>query len=359
MLIYVDKKKERQKKIRRLLLILFSLFFITLNLWQFNTSLNHSDQSLTDYQSIKHLNLWYNNADIVYLFTDKKNNTAALIIPETFNQENATTIALALSKLPQQKYNIILAPNISENDSLRNLIKIFLPQAEFNSTANAPDVIIANDTKIAAQHIIKNKLFPRTLNYKHTKKIQEIPALKNFIKNTFPPLPLPQNTLEQESQNLQSFISTHERILKDFVFLDKEPPFTSQNLFLQNIRLCLKTKENNLSCALDTTVSLKQNIINAKADLPKEDTINKVYLLTSDMKTTPQTTTRFNKDEGLRFVYQSRNALLLPEDMKLLDNPLKAFYILKEKTGINPLFDAPDMYFYKIKIKEITHDEDI
>ena len=359
MLIYVDKKKERQKKIRRLLLILFGLFFITLNLWQFNSSLNHTKQSLTDYQSIKHLNPWYNSADIVYLFTDKKNNTAALIIPETFNQENATTIALALSKLPQQKYNIILAPNISENDSLIELVKVFLPQAEFNSTTNAPDIIIANDTENAAQHIIKNKLFPRALNYKHTKKIQEFPALKNFIKNTFPPSPLPQNTLEQDSKNLQSFITTHKQSLKDFIFLNKEPSFTNQNLFLQNIRLCLKTKENNLSCALDATVSLKQNIINAKVDLATEDSINKAYFLTSDMETTSQPDIRFDEDEGLRFVYQNRNALLLPEDIKLLDNPLKAFYILKEKVGINPLFNTPDMHFYKFKIKEISYDQDI
>lgn len=359
MLIYVDKKKEKQKKIRKLLLILFILFFIIINLWQFNLSLNHAKQSLTDYQLIKHLNSWYNNADIVYLFTGNKNKTAAIIIPKTFNQENATTIALALSKISQQKYNIILASNMSKNDSLMNLIKVFLPQAEFNSSANAPDIIIANNIENAVPHIIKNKLFPHALNYKHTKKIQELPALKNFIKNTFPPMPLPKNTLEQESKNLQSFITTHKQVLKDFIFLNKEPPFTNQNLFLQNIRLCLKTKENNLSCALDTTVSLRQNITKAKAGLGKENSINKVYFLTSDMKTTPQPDIRFDEDEGLRFVYQNRNALLLPEDIKLLDNPLEAFYILKEKTGINPLFNTPDMYFYKIKLKEITYDENI
>lgn len=359
MLIYVDKKKEKQKRIKLLFLILFCLFFITINLWQFNLSLNHTKQSLTDYQSIKHLNSWYNNADIVYLFTNNKNNTAAIIIPKTFNQENATTIALALSKLAQQKYNISLASNISENDSLINLIKVFLPQAKFNFTTNAPDIIIANDTENAASHIIKNKLFPRALNYKHTKKIQEIPGFKNFIKNTFPPLSSPKNTLEQESKNLQSFITTHEQVLKDFIFLNKEPSFTNQNFFLQNIRLCLKTKEDNLSCALDTTVSLKQNIIKAKAELGKETSINKVYLLTSDMKTKPQPDIQFNEDEGLRFVYQNRSALLLPEDIKLLDTPLKAFYILKERTGINPMFSTLDMHFYKFKIKEITYDENL
>ena len=359
MLIYVDKKKEKQKKIRRLLLILFSLFFILINIWQFNLSLNRSDQSLTDYKSIKHLNLWYNNADIVYLFTSNKKNAAAIIIPENFNKENALSSALALSKLPQRKYNILLTPNLKEKDSLIKLIKIFIPAAEFNTNDNTPDIIIANNVESVAPHIIKNKLLLHTLNYKHTKKIQDFPAVKNFIQSTFPPKNPPQNILEQDNKNLQSFILAHEQALKDFIFTDKEPQFVDQNFFLQNIRLCLKTKENNLSCALDTTTSLKQNIADAKASLPEEDTIIKAYLLTSDMQISSAENTPLTDDEGLRFVYQNRSANLFPEDIKLLDNNSKAFYILKEKAGINPLFETPDMYFYKFKIKEILYDKDI
>lgn len=359
MLIYVDKKKEKQKKIRKLIFILFSLFFILINIWQFNLSLNRSNQSLTDYKSIKHLNSWYNHADVVYLFISNKKNTVAIIIPEIFNKENALSTALALSKLPQKKYNILISPEITVKEDLINLTKIFLPAAELNTSDNTPDIIITSNIENAAPYIIKNKLFLRTLNYKHTKKIQDFPAVKNFIQNTFPPANPPQNILEQDNENLQSFVSTHKQALEDFIFADKEPQFIDQNFFLQNIRLCLKTKENNLSCALDTTTSFKQNLINAKASLPKKDTIIKVYLLTSDMEISPDTGTPFKAIDGLRFVYKNRNALLFPEDIKLLDNAQKAFYILKEKAGINPLFNAPDMYFYKFKIKEISYDKDI
>lgn len=359
MLIYVDKKKEKQKKIRKLLIILFCLFLLLINLWQFNLSLNSADKSLTDYTTITHLNSWYKNAGIVYLFSSNKNKNIAVLIPEKFNRENALSTALALSRLPQKKYTVHIAPHIKEKDDLEELSKIFLPQAKFDSTSASPNIIITNNIDDATAHITEYKLFPHTINYKHAEKIQDMPALKTFLQNVFPEPPLPQNILEQDSRNIQSFISSHKQTLKNLIFLGKEPQFTDQNLFLKNIRLCLKSKQNRFSCALDKTTSFKQNLIDAKAAFEDEDSITTAYLLTSDIEIAASPNLQLNEDEGLRFVYNNRHAILFPDDIKLLGTPLQALYTLKEKAGLNPLFETADMHFYKFKIKEIDNDKDL
>ena len=97
----------------------------------------------------------------------------------------------------------------------------------------------------------------------------------------------------------------------------------------------------------------------AQAKLPQNSQINTLYLLTSDNKISPSPNTFLKDDEGLHFKYQNSETILLPEEIKNLENKDKIYYALKEKAGYNPLFNSPQMIFYKFKIKEIRKDEEI
>ena len=192
MLIYVDKKKEKQKKRRRICLILFCLFLIVINVFQFKTAQQHSLQSLTTYSSIKHLSPWFNKANTVHLLISQtKNNYSVLCIPTQLNRENTITTALALSKLPQKKYQIYLAQDITEKKLLTQLINLLHPSATITTYLNEAHMLITTDYQTASSFISNKKLFPTTLNYKHAQKLLNKAEIKQFIKQNFPSIPTP------------------------------------------------------------------------------------------------------------------------------------------------------------------------
>jgi hypothetical protein len=121
----------------------------------------------------------------------------------------------------------------------------------------------------------------------------------------------------------------------------------------------LQSKDENIVCSLSEDVSLKENLHKLLKEVPSEIDWNRFYLLTSDEEISSSKFLSLEQDEGVYFYYQGLDAFLLPEDIKKLDNIAQVFYLLKEKAGLNPLFEAPDMKFYKFKIREVTIDEEI
>lgn len=360
MLLYVDKKKEKQKKIRRCLLVLFCIFFLSINIFQFRQSLQYSKQSLVTYVSIKHLASWFRQADVVYLLKSVTGgHNAVIIVPHHLNRENVLTIASALSKLQQRQYKVFVSHKIENVKIIKGLVSLFYPQVVFVDKIEAANLLISTEFQEVKSYIFSQHLYPMVLNFKHTNRIQQNGRLMRFIDEHFVSVQQPQSELEKEAFALQQFIDDYGDDLRRFVFNHTEPQFASQNFFLQNIRVCLQSKDENIVCSLSEDVSLKENLHKLLKEVPSEIDWNRFYLLTSDEEISSSKFLSLEQDEGVYFYYQGLDAFLLPEDIKKLDNIAQVFYLLKEKAGLNPLFEAPDMKFYKFKIREVTIDEEI
>ena len=57
---------------------------------------------------------------------------------------------------------------------------------------------------------------------------------------------------------------------------------------------------------------------------------------------------------GLLFRFNNREAIMLPEYIKS-----NSFYEIKEKSGINPMYELEEMKFYQFKTVEIKRNDNI
>lgn len=357
MLIYVDKKEEKKQKIKIISLILISTFLVCANIMYFNSALQHTSEHLTDYKSITHQNNWYKQAQVVYLFNAPKPNLKKIIIiPNKLNRETITTIASILSKLKKQQTYQILS-DISDKDLLTRLIEKVAPQ--LNVSDNFPDVIITSDFSNVTETIAQNKMVPLTLNYKTAEKKLSLGEISKYINTFFPLKTAPTNQLEKEKQALETFIENNLITLKKSIIPDFYPDFSKQNLFLQNCRVCLINQNSDIFCGLSNHASflhnIKKNIAKAPADIP----LKKIILLTSDNPFDPKNISELERDEGLHFQYQKREAILLPEEILPLTNSQQILYKLKQKAGINPQHNHPNMKYNKFKTLEVNLDDNI
>lgn len=355
MLIFVDKKKEKRRKIKIFCIICFAVFFIVMNIFHFNSTLHLSNQSLTEYQSPIISNDWYKKADIVYLFNSQQ-KTKIILIPQTYNRENITTLALAFSKLPSQKTFLSFSQEISDPAPIKEVAALFFPLS--NKKTAPQKIIISTSFPSIQKDINQHKLYPVALNYKHTQKLNNINKLTSLLDSLFPTKPAPQNELEEEKEALQKFIEENKITLKDIVLRNKQPPFVLQNIFLSKNRFCLKnTKEKK--CSLHSDLSFIKNLQEMTA--PKSSLKNrlKLILLTDDSPLAVQEAPSLAKDEGLHFIFNNHEAFLFPEEIKKLDDQKNTLYIIKEKAGINPKYQADTMRLYKFKTLEIDLDDNI
>lgn len=357
MLIYVDKKKQRRQRIKLFCWISIVLLILTTNIIHFNTSLNHSQQQLTSYQTIKLDNTWYNQANTIYLFkAQPPQQQHVLIIPLQFNKENAATLALAFSKIPNVPTKLILSSELIHQKEIYQLAKIFL------STISNQDVqqkiYITSALESAKKIIIPAQLYPITLNYKHSEKLKNNPAFLKTLDTIFSPKQQPSSHLEQEKEALQCLVTENKEHLQKIINKQKIPPFALHNLFLQNVRFCLQTNQNTL-CETDTHNSFLSNLKQLLGKISTQQKVQKFILLTTEDTINTSDFITLKKDEGLHFQYQNRESLMLPHEQETLNNPIKIEYILKEKAGLNPSYTNPNMRFYKFKTLEVNLDEDI
>ena len=357
MLIYVDKKKERKRKITIISLVLLGFFIIYANVMHFKTALNKTTEHLTNYKSIKHSNNWYQNAQIVYLFSAPKPNIKKIIIiPDKINRETTTIIASILSKSKkEQTYQIL--PDVSDKNLLIQLIEKVSPK--LNSSDTNPDIIITSDFARMTDTIMQNQMIPLALNYKTAEKKLSLGEISKYV-NTFFPLKSPStNKIEKEKQVLETFVEDNILLLKNLKQADFSSNFSKQNLLLKNVRVCLINQDSVISCGLSNHASFLHNLQKILLQLPADTTPTKLILLTSDAPFNPKDGSRLEKDEGLHFRYQKRESTLLPTEIIPLTNSQQILYTLKQKAGINPQYKNPYMKYYKFKTVEVNLNDNI
>lgn len=356
MLIYVDKKKERQKKIKILCCIIAAVFIVLANIFHFKTALNQSSQKLTEYKSVKFTNTWFENAQPIYFFSSKKKSGKTIIvIPKKFNRENATTLAFALTKIPQSKTSLFFTHEINETDKIIQIAKVFHPQVEISEDA---DVIITTNLKDARKSLLKEKLYPTLLHYKYTAKSPVNPDLDNLLNRFFPPQPEPKTHLKKELSSLKEFVAENSTFLKDLILNNKEPEFSQKNTLLENVNLCLVSKTDTV-CNLSSRDSLQKKISLLQNQLPEDETPKKLLLLTSNEKLADIFSSALDDDDGLLFRYGKLKSFLMPNERQTLTNMKEISAKLKTKAGLNPEYTAPDMKFYRFKVMEVVLDEEI
>ena len=340
MLLYVNKKQERLKKIKISLIILACLLIIIANFYHLKQALHESSSSLNNYTSIKQTVSWYkDNAPIIVYQTTQK-QIKAILIPENITKQSAPAIAKSLLKTKSHPSSCLYFSKELQNNNFLQTLKEVL-DLQTSTTASACVIVSSNFDKI--KPIIKEqKLRPLSLS----KQTLKHSAFNTLLEKTFPTPKLPSNKLDQEQLALQRFAKDHQQTIQKlfsspYVF---DFPFSEQNTILKNANLCLKTK-SNIYCSLDSKLSFIQNLINAKNKLPKNSTIQKLILLTSFQ---PLNSTTLPKDSGLFFTFQSRNAILLP--FEITSNPIQT---IKQKAGINPAHSNNLMQFYQFKTVEI------
>ena len=354
MLLYIDKKKEKRRKITIVLVIVFSITLVLFNIKQFNTFLHHNLESLTTYQPLQHTNLWYKKTSPVHLFSINQPYTAKiLLIPTKLNRENATTIAIALSKLPQKKYTLNFTSEIAttEKEKLTELTTYL--HSISNKSTNKHPLIITTQLDSIKDIINSNKLYPSTFNYKQSADATFSPILDKL----FPLKRQPQTTLEIEKETLERFASDNLKEIKALILDDKEIDFTLKNIFLKNIRLCLIAKDE-ISCSLSQKNSFLKNLATAQQKLSSK-VPQKLILWTSNEQIDISPLPQLQSDEGLYFTGLNRKTYLLPQNIQPLTDTKEYLYILKQQAGLNPAYTTPDMKLYKFKTTEVILDDEI
>ena len=354
MLLYVDKKELRHRKIKLISIILSCFLILLANFICFKTTLHQTNKSLTTYKPLQITQDWYNKAGVVTLFSEKKSKQIkAIIIPQTLNRENVLTIALAFSKFADSNPNLVFADDISEQEYLQQLGALFTQSAAQTPSNN---IVITTDLNNLIPLINKQKLYPHTINYAQTAKLQHLSSLQKLLNQKFPPACQPQTAQEQQLQAIKTFANTHHADLQSLIHSSSRSiAFTTRNLILQNLGVCLSTASKT-SCCAEQNKSLQHNIHTALAGLSHHSP-QKLFLLTTPEKLSSHTT--LDTDDGVFLRYGNDETFILPQKRKQLANNTDIYAYLKQQAGLNPDYNTPDMKFYKFKTTEININDNI
>lgn len=231
MLLYVDKKKQKRRKIKITSIICASILFIVANIIHFNKALHQTSHHLTEYQSIKKTHPWYSVSDVVYFFSSKKHQSShVIIIPQTINKENTLAICLALSKIKTSKMHLSFTKDVPEKEYLQQLSTLFLNKKDEET---ASSVIITTDFNQVASIINKEKLSPSVINYQQATKLKKSEKLQNIINTRFSPRRTPQNQQEKELLAITNFAHAYKKELQNLVrYPEKTADVTIQSFLL-------------------------------------------------------------------------------------------------------------------------------
>lgn len=353
MLIYVNKKKEKYKKIKILSLIFCCILIFVINLSCFKKSIHTPLQNLTQYHSLKIPQNWYDNAQTATIFTNKKSSQAVIVIPAVLNKENFIITAAALYKTLTPNTEISFTKEVKQTELLQKITKALSLKTPEQTNKN---LLITTDFNQANSLIFTHKLYPHIINYKQAEKVQFPSPLQTLSDTVFPKPASPQSRLDKDKLALETFAKDYAEELKNLISSKKQNAFFAKNIFLQNARICLQNK-NKTSCRTSTELSLEKNLTKALNSFSQQNPPQKLIFLTSEQKI--KAPEPLNPDEGVRFRFGSKEAILLPQNISALANPANAFYILKKHAGLNPDYTSPDMNFYKFKTMEINLNDDI
>ena len=402
MLLYIDKKKQKRRRIKIAALTVAAVLFVILNCTHFSTALHQTDKTLLTYHPRPSMAEEYEHSVPVTLFTFTSVSAAdsapaVILIPSVANRQNFITTAQAFSQIAPDTTEVQFTPEIKETSALLSLIQIF---AESSHTAvNQPgtipsdtepsssrSIIVSSDINAVKTVISAQNLYPHTINYtaalKKFKTLEAFSSVKPLLDRLFPLAPKTQGKLAAEQNALRSFAFEHKKELLAAFYLEALSPTTfpqvasparlsTDNLLLQNAPLCLTTREKT-ACSLDLNASLEKNLKTALHRLSPGQTPFRLSLLTSAIEITPQTI--LMPDEGLMFRFGSRENLLLPQEIAAFRKSLAArnrqpvpasadnaeiFRFLQLRSGLNPDYHNNQMKFYKFKTVEINLNDNI
>ena len=336
MLLYVNKKQERQKKIR-LLTIVISILFITIaNIIELKQDLHTPTASLTTYTPIQNKKSPSNTNSIITLYQTNTSTIKAIQIPSILTKQSSTTIAHCFSKLPKQT-ELYFTSEVKDKDFLHQIAQTLNLKTTSSNTSKS--IIITTNLTPILPLINQEQLTPKTLPPTSINS----PQLSLLLDKKFPPQKEPSTTLEKEQLSLQNFVQNHFEEIKNLIHQQnfKNQPFSKQNNLLKNVSLCLKSPTTTLcDTSNKTSFAHKLSALSNKLKSPKT-----LILLTNFEEITPTT---FNSNNGLLFKFEERQTILLPNE--ITKTPFKT---IKQKQGINPDYTNKLMQFYQFKTVEI------
>lgn len=363
MLLYVDKKKERQKKLKRILLIICTICIVAINFIDFPIDLNHTKASLLNYRAPTTTPQWYTQTSPITILSSSQKTNYALIIPQELTRENLAIIAKAFSQIPSTATQIYFTPEITQQDELLKLAQIFVPSLKL-STTSAPIMVSSNEGEILA--LLNTKEYTiHSLNYNTAKDIYSKPEVQTFLNTNAPLPPMPQNKLEQEKANLIQLVKDKKDIILSTIpstsYAKIDFPISAQYILLKNTNVCLSSSDKKF-CTLNNSSSLKGNIKRTLKKFTSSDKLQTLSLLTSLEEIKPNSP--LAQDEGLIFRFGIREKILLPQEIKQYNNrnsneEPNVFRYIKQQAGINPDYNNPEMKFYKFKTVEININDNI
>ncbi len=352
MLLYVDKKKLKRRKIKIISITLSCILILIANIIHFRTALHQTDQSLTAYTPLQTTQNWYNGADVVTVFSAHK-QIKAILIPQNTNRENTLTIALALSRLPAGKTILTFTEDVSPKNYLQTLSGLFISPEENKTQEN---VIITTDINQIIPLINELKLTPAALNYRQTANLRTNERLNSFINRHFPPEPQPLGIQEKQQQALEQFAQKYRSdLLKLIQSSENSIAFINKSLLLQHLAVCISSKDKTV-CNATAGYSLQKNLHTALAGLHSQ-TPQKIFLLTTPEEIPFNTV--LEKDDGALLRYGTKEAFILPQKKAQNPNNTNIYAYLKQQAGLNPDYHSPDMKFYKFKTTEIDINDNI
>ncbi len=361
MLLYVDKKKERQKKIKRSLLIISIIFVICLNFICFSTDLNQTKSRLLEYRAQTSTPQWYTQTEPITILSTPSKTELFILIPQHLNRENLSTIAHAFSYIPPQATEIKFTPEINESALLLKLAQIFAPEIKSNN--HSTQIIVSSDEDKILELTQSKNYSPKTINYTTSSNTFQNQELQNFLDTYVPLPPITTTTQEQEKENLNRLIKDHKDIILSVIpskpYSTISYPISSQYILLQNASICLSSQEKKI-CKLNNDRSLTQNITDSIQKFSSHEKIQKLSLLTSLQEIPIHTP--LTQDDGLMFRFEQREHILLPQEIEQSPKEQTASNIyryIKQQAGLNPDYNNPKMKFYKFKTVEINIDDNI
>ena len=345
MLLYVNKKEIRRKKIKIFLIILFSVLFCYANIIHFKKNLHTSPDKISSYQTITKKPIHPFNIPTVEIFLSKNKNIKHILLPQNITKETTYKIVKALN-IHNNTTTVYLTPEIKNNILLHQIINY--TKHEISEVITPNTTILTTNIKDLKPLIYKDKLYPKSITYSYIDDITLTNIINNFFKKDF----VAKNTLEEEQHNLQIFIKDNKKELIDLI---KNKSITDiyypkQNNLLKNASFCIKTSQQTI-CNTQKNISFVKSISQTLKTIPANEKIQKLILLTSFE---PIDNITNLKNSGLLFKYEKRQAILLPDEI----TPT-SFDDIKIKSGINPTFKTNTMHYYQFRTVEIEINDNI
>lgn len=351
MLLYVDKKRQKRQKIKRIIITLLCCFIFGANLIAFQSLLHTSRQRLVDQQSVFNTGIQTVQQDTVSVFTAKDVDVAEVIVfPKILSRENLVTIGMVVAKFMLSTHDVYFTPEVDARDYLLRFIRLFLPDVRLSKTGEG--VIITTQFETVEDIIKKRELYLRVFNYNYAKERVNVKIFAELMDERFPLPQEPKSLLAKEKAVLESFVKGY-RIELLNLWKGKDISFPVQYFMLQHEDVCI-VLASDILCNIDPTSSLQRKFQALMSEQIEQKYPEKLVLLTSQQEI--KAGTLLDDDDGIIFRYGRREEIMLPAEKAGIHD---IYTELKRRMGINTDYFDKDMKFYRFKTVEVNVNENI